>query len=60
MVGWWALFDMDGGRFGVEEGGRGSAEESSAYVIFSVLAYNHYPCMLLGSLTIPLECRLQS
>ena len=35
MMGWWALFDLDGGRFGVEEGGRGSAEESSAYVILA-------------------------
>ena len=26
MVGWWPLFDMDGGGFGVEEGERGIQE----------------------------------
>ena len=26
MVGWWALFDMDEGGFGVEEGERGIQE----------------------------------
>ena len=58
MVDWWALFDMGGDGFGVEEGGRGSTEESSAYAIFSVLAY--ILSMLPGSLTNPLDCHLQS
>ena len=60
MVDWWALFDMGGDGFGGgggEEGGRGSMEESSAYAIFSVLAY--ILSMLPGSLTNPLDCHLQ-